>query len=55
MGVVAAVLLAFGVRRTRDTGVNQWWSLLVLVPPANLALMVFLLLVPTDEFKDAPV
>ncbi|UWQ31964.1 DUF805 domain-containing protein [Leisingera sp. M527] len=55
MGAVAAVLLAFGVRRTRDTGVNQWWFLLVLVPPANLALLVFLLLVPTDEFKDAPV
>lgn len=55
MGIVAVVLLAFGVRRTRDTGVNQWWFLLVLVPPANLALMVFLLLVPTDEFKDAPV
>ncbi|MBY6069616.1 DUF805 domain-containing protein [Leisingera aquaemixtae] len=55
IGAVAAVLLAFGVRRTRDTGVNHWWFLLVLVPPANLALMVFLLLVPTDEFKDAPV
>ncbi|MCF6433721.1 DUF805 domain-containing protein [Leisingera sp. MMG026] len=55
MGMVAAVLLAFGVRRTRDTGVNQWWFLLVLVPPASFALMVFLLLVPTDEFKDAPI
>lgn len=46
-------LLAFGVRRTRDTGVNQWWFLLILVPPVNLAVIVFLLLVPTDEFKDA--
>ncbi|SFU21884.1 DUF805 domain-containing protein [Sedimentitalea nanhaiensis] len=46
-----AILLAFGVRRTRDTGVNQWWFLLILVPPVNLAATVFLLLVPTDEFK----
>lgn len=48
-------LLAFGVRRTRDTGVNQWWFLLVLVAPVNLALLVFLLLVPTDEFRDAKI
>ncbi|WP_264212591.1 DUF805 domain-containing protein [Leisingera thetidis] len=47
----AVILLAFGVRRTRDTGVSQWWFLLILVPPANLAMFVFLLLVPTDEFK----
>ncbi|MDP2519250.1 DUF805 domain-containing protein [Shimia thalassica] len=51
--VSMAVLLAFGVRRTRDTGVNQWWFLLVLVAPVNLALLVFLLLVPTDEFRDS--
>lgn len=51
IGAITAVHLAFGVRRTRDTGVNQWWFLLVLVPPANLAMFVALLLVPTDEFK----
>ncbi|MFN3607017.1 MAG: DUF805 domain-containing protein [Cypionkella sp.] len=39
------------VKRTRDTGVNVWWVLALLVPPLNLAAMVFLLLVPTDEFK----
>ncbi|WP_197922921.1 DUF805 domain-containing protein [Thiosulfatihalobacter marinus] len=50
---ILAHLLAFGARRTRDTGVNQWWFLLVFVPPVNFALMVFLLLVPTDEFRDA--
>ncbi len=47
------ILLAFGVRRTRDTGVNQWWFLMIFVPPANLAMLIFLLFVPTDEFKDA--
>ncbi|MEX5598544.1 DUF805 domain-containing protein [Pseudophaeobacter sp. C1-32P7] len=51
IGAITAILLAFGVRRTRDIGVNQWWFLLVLVPPANLAMFVALLLVPTDEFK----
>ncbi|WP_369681680.1 DUF805 domain-containing protein [Shimia sp. CNT1-13L.2] len=56
-GVVASVvhLLAFGVRRTRDTGVNQWWYLLILVPPVDLALLVFLLLVPSDEFSGSRV
>ncbi|WP_417817790.1 DUF805 domain-containing protein [Tritonibacter scottomollicae] len=43
--------LAFGFRRTRDIGVNQWWFLLVLVPPVNLAVLVALLVIPTDEFK----
>lgn len=51
--VVAASSLSFGARRTRDTGVNQWWFLLVLVAPVNFALLVFLLLVPTDEFRDS--
>lgn len=51
--ITAVVLVAFGVRRTRDTGVNQWWFLLALVAPVNLALVVFLLLVPTDEFLDS--
>ncbi len=46
------ILLAFGVRRTRDTGVNQWWFLMIFVPPANLAMLLFLLFVPTDEFKN---
>ena len=53
MVVVAISLLAFGARRTRDTGVNQWWYLLILVPPVDFALWVFLLLVPTDEFRYA--
>lgn len=45
------VQLAFGFRRTRDIGVNQWWFLLVLVPPVNLAVLVALFVIPTDEFK----
>ncbi|QRD52468.1 DUF805 domain-containing protein [Pseudosulfitobacter pseudonitzschiae] len=44
-------MLAFGARRTRDTGVSQWWFLLVLVPALNLAVLAFLFLVPTDEFR----
>lgn len=55
MLVSGVSLLAFGARRTRDTGVNQWWFLLVLVAPVNLALLVFLLLVPTDEFRDVKI
>ncbi|WP_120503424.1 DUF805 domain-containing protein [Sulfitobacter mediterraneus] len=47
----AVSMLSFGARRTRDTGVNQWWFLLFLVPALNLAVLAFLLLVPTDEFK----
>ncbi len=48
--IIAA--LSSGVRRTRDTGINQWWFLLILVPPVNLAVHVFLMLVPTDEFVE---
>lgn len=56
--IVVAVLViglwiswAASTKRTRDTGINVWWVLALLVPPLNLAAMVFLLLVPTDEFK----
>lgn len=47
----AVSMLAFGARRTRDTGVSHWWFLLFLVPALNLAVLAFLFLVPTDEFK----
>ena len=50
--VLIAHLLAFGARRTRDTGASHWWYLLVLVPPVNLALIVALFLVPTGEFAN---
>jgi hypothetical protein len=35
----------------RDTGVNAWWTLALLVPPLNVAAVAFLILVPSDEFK----
>jgi uncharacterized membrane protein YhaH (DUF805 family) len=38
-------------RRMRDTGVNAWWTLALLVPPLNVAAAAFLILVPSDEFK----
>jgi len=49
-----AQTLAFIIRRTRNTSVNQWWFLMLFVPPVNLAFQIFLLFVPTDEFKDKP-
>jgi uncharacterized membrane protein YhaH (DUF805 family) len=55
--VLAAILtlvwlsIAVSVRRMRDTGVNVWWVLSLLVPPVNIAATAFLLLVPSDEFK----
>lgn len=45
------LLWAVSARRTRDTGVIVWWVLTLLIPPLNLATFVFLLLVPTDEFR----
>jgi len=42
-----AVLLpsiAVGVRRLHDTGRSGWWLLLAVVPIANIALLVFLIL-----------
>lgn len=42
---------AVSARRTRDTGVTVWWVLTLLVPPLNLAAVVFLVLVPTNEFE----
>ena len=42
---------AISTRRMRDTGVNPWWVLTLIVPPVNLAATVFLLLVPTNEFR----
>lgn len=38
-------------RRMRDTGVNAWWTLTLLVPPLNIAAIAFLVLVPSNEFK----
>lgn len=43
---------AINTRRMRDTGVNPWWVLALLVPPVNLAAVVFLLAVPSDEFSE---
>jgi uncharacterized membrane protein YhaH (DUF805 family) len=52
LGVVLAfwLVLAAYAKRTRDTGIRVWWTLTLLVPPLNLAAIVFLFLVPTDEF-----
>lgn len=45
------LLWAYSTKRMRDTGVTAWWVLALLVPPLNLAALVFLLLVPSNEFK----
>lgn len=51
--LIASIWLTWAAssRRMRDTGVNAWWVLALLVPPLNIAATVFLLLVPTGEFE----
>ncbi|MBD3804974.1 MAG: DUF805 domain-containing protein [Thioclava sp.] len=50
IGLTCWLLWAVSTRRTRDTGVTVWWVLALLVPPLNLAGLVFLLVVPSEEF-----
>lgn len=45
------IIGAVSAKRTRDTGITVWWVLTLLVPPLNFAMLVFLLLVPTNEFQ----
>ena len=41
--------IALGVRRLHDFNASGWWYLLVLIPLANIALFVFLLLKPGNN------
>ena len=50
LAIAALIGWATATRRTRDTGVNPWWTLILLIPAVNLAALAFLALVPTDEF-----
>lgn len=47
--VLTVYLIGLMVRRLHDTGKSGWWAVLVLVPVANLLLMIFLFLENGDS------
>ena len=47
--IVANWLIA--TKRTRDTGLNPWWVLLLIVPYVNIAFSIVLLFAPSDSFN----